>query len=769
MTGIVDVLVVGSGGREHAIAWAVARSPRCGRLVVAPGNGGCPGEQVAIAADDVEGLTRFATEQHIGLVIVGPEVALAAGLVDMLDVAGIPAFGPTRAAAELEWSKAFSRAFCERHGIVGPRAAVVTSVAHATAWIDALGAPVVVKADGLAAGKGVVLPDGRDATVAAVVDVLASASSAAGGCVVLEERLVGEEVSLLAFTDGHTVVAMPPAQDHKRLADGDRGPNTGGMGAYAPAPCCPPELVVELARTVLQPTVEAMAAEGRPYRGVLYAGIMLTADGPRVLEFNCRFGDPEAQVLLPLLDGDLVEIALACVHGNLRDVAVQWSKQSALTIVAASPGYPAAPTTGALIDGLDAMLSPALVFHAGTAVGAAGVVTAGGRVLAVTGVADDLNDARALAYEAMDGIGFEGKQVRRDIGWRAIARHAADGGYRAAGVDIDAGNDAVNRLRVAVERTHTPAVLAGIGSFGGVFDLAGVLRYRHPVLVASTDGVGTKVMLAAEAGRPAVSGIDIVNHCIDDVLVQNARPLFFLDYIASSNLDPALVAAVVGGMADACAAAGCALLGGETAEMPGVYTDGHFDVAGTLIGVAERDGLLPRTGGDGQRGVAPGDVLIGLASSGPHTNGYSLLRRVFAAMPLDASPEPLPGTLADALLAPHRSYLGVLAPVLDQTGSPIKALMHITGGGLIENPPRVLPPGCGVEIRLGSWPVPPLFRLVRDVTGLGPHELHRTLNMGIGMVLVVASGDVAAMQAALEEESWVIGAVTHGDGTVALV
>ena len=766
---VLDVLVIGSGGREHAIAWAVARSPRSRRLVVAPGNPACPGERVALAVDDVEGIVRFAVDQGIGLVIVGPESSLAAGIVDALTAAGIAAFGPTLAAAELEWSKAYTRAFCDRHGIAGPRSTVVTSVAEAAGWLDATGLAVVAKADGLAAGKGVIIPDGRNATLGAVADLLGGSVGAAGHRVVLEERLVGEEVSLLAFCDGRTLVAMPPAQDHKRLGEGDRGPNTGGMGAYAPAPCCPPELVDELVRTVLQPTVDAMAAEGRAYRGVLYAGLMLTAAGPRLLEFNCRFGDPETQVLLPLLDADLVDIALACVHGTLGDVPVAWHKQSAVTVVLAAPGYPASPTTGSLIHGLDSVPADTFVFHAGTTVRHDGtLVTSGGRVLAVTALGDDLVDARQRAYDGVAAIGFEGRQVRRDIGWRAIARQAGEGGYRAAGVDIDAGNEAVARMKGAVERTHTPAVLAGVGSFGGVFDAAVLKRFERPVLVASTDGVGTKVMLAAEAGRPEVAGTDIVNHCIGDILVQNARPLFFLDYVAASKLDPALVAAVVGGMAAACEVAGCALLGGETAEMPGVYTDGHFDVAGTIVGMADRDGLLPRTGPDG---VAPGDVLVGLGSSGPHTNGYSLLRRVFAGMPLDASPDPLPGTLADALLAPHRNYLTVLGPLLDDPKSRIKALVHITGGGLVENPPRILPEGCGIEVRLGSWPVPPLFQLVADLTGLPAEELHRTLNMGIGMVLVVARADVDAVQTALSaqgEPSWVIGSVVAGDRVVQL-
>jgi phosphoribosylaminoimidazole synthetase len=303
-------------------------------------------------------------------------------------------------------------------------------------------------------------------------------------------------------------------------------------------------------------------------------------------------------------------------------------------------------------------------------------------------------------------------------------------------------------------------VLRGLGSFGGVFD-AGGSGFARPVLIASTDGVGTKTMVAAAMNRWDTIGQDLVNHCIDDVLVQRARPLFFLDYVASARLDPVQVATIVGGMAAACAAAGCALIGGETAEMPGVYHEGHVDVVGTLVGIAEHDRLLPRTD------VQPGDVLLGLGSSGPHTNGYSLLRRVFHGLPLDVIPAGLDVPLGDALLAVHRNYFPVLRDVLE--GDTVKALAHITGGGLPDNLVRVLPDGCGARIDLGSWPMPPLFALVRDVSGLGTDELYRALNMGIGMVVVVAARDVAAVQSAIGEPTWVIGEVTAGPRVVTLV
>jgi phosphoribosylaminoimidazole synthetase len=353
----------------------------------------------------------------------------------------------------------------------------------------------------------------------------------------------------------------------------------------------------------------------------------------------------------------------------------------------------------------------------------------------------------------MAGIKFDGMQVRRDIGWRAPGATLTS--YAAVGVDIDEGTRAVRQMTGAIERTLGPDVLRGVGSFGGVFSAKTIVAMDDPVLVASTDGVGTKVELAARAGRVRGVGADIVNHCIDDVLVQSARPLFFLDYIAASELDADLVAEVVTGMAEACEAAGCALLGGETAEMPGVYAPGAFDIAGTLIGVAERSRLLPRDD------VTAGDVLIGVASSGPHTNGYSFLRKLFQWLPLDSVPAGLDRPLGEALLEPHRSYLHVLGPVIDS--GMVKALAHITGGGLPENLPRVLPDGVDAHVRLGSWPVPPLFQLVRELaTGVDIHELHRMLNMGIGMVVMCDPSAMADVQASIPEETWIIGELVTG-------
>jgi phosphoribosylamine--glycine ligase/phosphoribosylaminoimidazole synthetase len=742
------VLVVGGGGREHALAAAILDSQNCARLLVAPGNAGTPGERFDVAADDVDGLVALCRTEGVDLVVPGPEAALAAGLVDALAAIGIAAFGPTQDLARLESSKAHARDVAARLGIPSPGHANFGrgDTGAALHWFADFGRPVVVKQSGLAAGKGVTVPESDDETRRAIIDAIAVDD------IVLEERLVGPECSLICLCSGTDVVAFPLAQDHKRIGEGDTGPNTGGMGAYAPAPVG--HSTDELVATFVAPLLSSLAAAGTPYTGVIFAGIMLTAQGPRLLEYNCRFGDPEAQVLLPLLDADLLGVLDAAVTGTLGQYPVSFHDAHALGVVVAAEGYPASPRRGDAITALPGEADDRHLFHAGTELVDDELVTAGGRVLTCVGVGASLDIARDLAYEAVADVQFAGAQHRRDIGWRA--RAASITTYASAGVDIDEGARAVDLIKTSVAGTQDGRVLGGIGSFGGVLDVSFLKEFDHPVLVASTDGVGTKVELAARARRLRGVGVDIVNHCIDDVLVQRATPLFFLDYFAASVLEAADVADVVAGMADACAAAGCVLLGGETAEMPGVYRDGAFDIAGTLVGVAERGQLLPRPD------IAEGDLLIGLASSGPHTNGYSYLRAALAWLPLDSVPAPLDRPLVDALLEPHRSYLHVLDPAFD-TGA-VKALMHITGGGLPENIPRALPPGLGAQVELGSWPVPPLFQLVQQVSALDAHELHRTLNMGIGMVLVVAAADAQLVRSAIDEPSWIIGRVVAGDG-----
>lgn len=424
----MKVLVVGGGGREHAIAWRLAKSPSRPDVYCVPGNPGiasvatCAG----IAADDLEGIVSFARRERMDLVVVGPEAPLVAGLADMLSARGIPCFGPTQRAARLEGSKVFAKEFMRRHGIPTAPARTFDDPGEAKEYVRSLGGPCVVKADGLAAGKGVYVCGGPEEALAAVARVMEErVHGAAGERVVVEERLAGEEASVLAFCDGERIAMMVPSQDHKRAFDGDEGPNTGGMGAYAPAPVLSdPALAKRVREEILEPAVEGMAQEGGLYRGVLYAGLMICDGDPYVLEFNVRFGDPETQAVLPLLEGDLAEICLACAEGDLDPDAVSFSDGAAVCVVVASGGYPGAYEKGYPIEGLleASSVDGVVVFHAGTAREGDRIVTAGGRVLGVTAVAGDIRTAIARAYEAVSYIRFQGMHYRRDIGARALAK-----------------------------------------------------------------------------------------------------------------------------------------------------------------------------------------------------------------------------------------------------------------------------------------------------------------------------------------------------------
>ena len=755
----MNVLLVGSGGREHALAWKLAQSPRLTRLYALPGNPGI-GQLAELAGDIRMGeqtrIVDFCYEKQIDLVVIGPELPLAQGLADVLQKAGFNCFGPSHQAARIEASKVFAKHFMARHGIPTARYAVFNKVEQAEKHLAKVKYPVVIKASGLAAGKGVILPQTLEEGQQVLKSILEQGQfGEAGEQVVIEERLKGPEVSLMAFSDGRTVVPMLPAQDHKRLRDGDRGPNTGGMGAYAPAPVLTDILLNEAVQDILQPAVDGLRGEGTPFVGVLYAGLMLTATGLRTLEFNCRFGDPETQAVLPLLESDLLEIALACVQGRLEQVEVKWKPGAAACVVLAAGGYPDQPEKGKLIT-LGSLPDDLTCFQAGTRLEGDRLLTDGGRVCGLTGTAQDLESAVRLVYDHIDEVQFEGLQFRRDI-----ARGALSGmTYAQAGVDISAGNRAVELMKAVVKSTYTPAVLAGIGSFGGLYDAKALKKMKAPVLVASTDGVGTKVKLAKETGRLKGVGVDLVNHCINDILVQGARPLFFLDYFATDRLDPQQTAEVVDGIAEACRAAGMALLGGETAEMPGVYAPGEFDLAGTIVGVVEKGQVLPRSAE-----MRAGDALVGLASSGPHTNGFSLLRKLFAGMPMD---EPLPKlgtTLAQALLASHRSYLELLHPHLGL----VKGLVHLTGGGFIENIPRILPDGLGAVIHTRSWQPPALWKLVQERGKISQAEMYRTFNMGIGMLAVVGREKLDEFCNAIPEATMLVGELEAGASIVRLV
>ncbi|GEP10370.1 phosphoribosylamine--glycine ligase [Methylobacterium gnaphalii] len=425
----MNILLIGSGGREHALAWAISKSPLCDRLFTAPGNSGTAAHGTNLPdlkASDHAAVVEFCRREAIGLVVVGPEVPLVAGLVDDLHAAGIRAFGPTKAAAQLEGSKGFTKELCAEYGIPTAGFARFTEVEPALAYLREHGAPIVVKADGLAAGKGVVVAESLPEAEAAVRNVL----DAPGAALVIEECMVGEEASFFALCDGTRAVPIGTAQDHKRAFDGDRGPNTGGMGAYSPASIITPALEAEVMERIIAPTLRGMAERGTPFTGILYAGLMLTADGPRLIEYNTRFGDPEAQVLMPRLTGDLVPALIAACDGDLSQVSLGFdSSRAALTVVMAAAGYPGTVVRGSPIRGVaEAAAEDVIVFHAGTRQEGSQLVADGGRVLAVTAIGRSVREAQARAYAAIARIDWPEGFCRRDIGYRAVTREADDPG-----------------------------------------------------------------------------------------------------------------------------------------------------------------------------------------------------------------------------------------------------------------------------------------------------------------------------------------------------
>ncbi|XP_038049315.1 trifunctional purine biosynthetic protein adenosine-3-like isoform X2 [Patiria miniata] len=767
------VLVLGSGGREHALAWKLAQSERVSHIFVAPGNAGTHTIAKVTNTNDVSHsnypqLITWCKDNNISLVVVGPEAPLAAGITDALTSSGIDCFGPTKAAAEIESCKEFAKDFMDRHGIPTAKWKAFDDTEAACAHI--LSAPYqayVVKASGLAAGKGVIVASNKAEACQAVTAILQDKLfGSAGDRVVVEELLEGQEFSVLAFCDGTHFAAMPPAQDHKRVGEGDTGPNTGGMGAYCPCPQVSPDVLQQICDGILQKAVSGLKSEGRPYIGVLYAGLMLTNNGPRVLEFNCRFGDPEVQVLLPLLTSDLYATCMACITGNLSSAPPRFhDNMSVVAVVKASGGYPGSYKKGFEITGLDKVQElDQIVFHAGTTICDSKVVTSGGRVLTNVAMADSLPIAAAQAQKGAEIVQFEGGFHRRDIAFKGCRflqknRTFSQTGltYAACGVDITAGNSLVDAIKPLAVSTSRSGCHASLGGFGGLFDIRAA-GFKDPILVSGTDGVGTKLKIAQSCSLHKTIGIDLVAMCVNDVLAHGAEALFFLDYFACGQLDVDVARDVVSGVAEGCKRAACALLGGETAEMPGMYAAGEYDLAGFCVGAVERHQTLPRT-----TDITVGDAIIGIASSGIHSNGYSMVRSIVERVGqgyASACPFQDNITLGEALLTPTKIYSKSLLPTI-QSGK-VKAFAHITGGGLLENIPRILPPNLVVQLDASKWTIPPVFGWLSSCGGIGEVEMARTFNCGVGGVMVVAEGhidEVTQMVTDAGETAWDIGRV----------
>ncbi|XP_078492913.1 trifunctional purine biosynthetic protein adenosine-3-like [Ciona intestinalis] len=745
------VLVVGSGAREHCLSWKLKQSEKVDVVVVVPGSGGTQKEQDSlISGDDIPDVNNFTAlavwcqENKINLVVVGPEVPLSEGIVEVMQEHGVLCFGPSSKAAEIESNKSFAKEFMIRHGIPTARYEIFTDCETACHHINT--APyraLVVKASGLAAGKGVVVAQNKMEACEAVKNMLNNGQfGVAGSTVVVEELLEGEEFSILCFSDGCHVKVMPPVQDNKRVGEGNVGANTGGMGAYCPCPQVSEQMVQFIKSEVLERAVRGLNLESRTFKGILYAGVMVTKDGVKVLEFNCRFGDPECQVILPLLETDLFSIMMSCVKGQLNTIDLQWRKNSSsVAVVICSRGYPGLYEKGKIITGLENInSSDAVIFEAGTSYDsvAGQKVTSGGRVLTIVATTKSLEKSNEKALDAARKIGFEGAFYRRDIARNGIKHLERNPNltYDNCGVSIKKGDSLVKLISSDVRNTARPGSSPELGGFGGSFDLEKA-GYKNPMLVSGTDGVGTKLLLAQKMKKCCDIGVDLVAMCANDVLTHNAESLFFLDYYACGSLTLDVAREVVSGIARGCKMAGCALIGGETAEMPGVYPTGSYDLAGFVVGAYEkgRDRPLPCLDE-----VIPGDVIIGVMSSGIHSNGYSLVRRVVEISGLELN-DPAPfeegKSLGESLLTPTAIYSKLLLPVLRSTNQ-IRAVAHITGGGIVGNLKRVLPSNMAAILDARSWPLQSVFGWIASVGNLHTDEMLKTFNCGLGLCIVTS-------------------------------
>ncbi|KTW26089.1 phosphoribosylamine-glycine ligase [Pneumocystis carinii B80] len=766
----MKLLIIGNGGREHALTWRLLKSPRVERIFVAPGNGGTDGlcgivENVDIGPLEFEKMVKFAISNDIDLVIPGTEAPLVAGAEEYFRKAGINFFGPSKKAAQMEGSKAFSKGFMERNNIPTAKYKNFTSYELAKEYISQIDYDVVIKASGLASGKGVIVPESKSHALASLHEIMENKIfGMAGDEVVIEERLIGEEVSILAFSDGYIIKPLPPVRDYKRLYDGDKGPNTGGMGCYSPS-ISTLSLLEQIREEILQKTIDGMRKEGFPFVGLLFAGIMLTSDGPKVLEYNVRFGDPETQTVLPLLheDTDLLEIMLACVERRLDFVQLRISPLFSVSVVLAAKGYPCSYEKGKSID-IGIIGDEAIVFHSGTAISESkGLVTTGGRILSICATGTTLEEAAKNAYKNIKSIFFENMFNRNDIAYKACNTSKEKLKdvitYLSSGVSIDTSNNFLNIIKPKIQTTKRLGSDAIIGGFGGVFDLKN-LNYKDPLLVGTIDGIGTKIKIAQIINKYDTIGIDLVAMNVNDLIVQGAEPLFFLDYYACRKLDISSTASFIDGVCNGCIMAGCALIGGETAEMPGIYYNKDFDSAGAAIGIVERKNLLPAS-----NIMKSGDMVLGLSSSGLHSNGFSLIRKIIEKSGLyynDPAPWDPSTTIGLSLLTPTRIYVKSLLNLVKK--GVIKGMAHITGGGFLENIPRILPDNLMCEIDVTLWELPKVFCWLKKIGNVPIDDFSRTLNMGIGMVIIVDIMNVTEVLSELKnmgENVYTIGVLSN--------
>ncbi|CAK9435532.1 uncharacterized protein LODBEIA_P02590 [Lodderomyces beijingensis] len=781
----LNILVVGNGGREHAIVWRLLQSPTVNHIYVAPGNGGTTSSPsskftnvpLGSSPSDFDKLQKFALEKKINLVVPGPEQPLVDGITSIFTSVGIPVFGPSAKAAVMEGSKAFSKDFMKKHKIPTAQYANFTSFEEAKKHIEQVDYKIVLKADGIAAGKGVLIPETKEEALEGLNKIMVDKNFGdAGNEIVIEEFLEGDELSILTITDGYSFYNLPAAQDHKRIGDGDKGLNTGGMGAYAPAPIATKDILAKIDQEIIKPTIDGMRKDGFPMTGILFTGIMLTpSKQPKVLEYNVRFGDPETQTVLPLLteETDLAQVMLAAAEHRLDSVEIATKPLFSTTVVMSAGGYPESYGKGDEITIKEPLPSDTFIFHAGTSEKDGKIVTSGGRVIAATAIATTLRESVDKAYVGVDHVSFNKKYNRKDIAHRAFrdadeylkqqqqnsnTNQQQGVTYADAGVSVDNGNLLVQTIKAKVKSTSRAGADSDIGGFGGLFDLkAAGYDTAETLLVAATDGVGTKLRIAQIMNIHNTVGIDLVAMNVNDLVVQGAEPLMFLDYFATGKLDVEIAAQFVEGVADGCIQAGCALVGGETSEMPGMYEEGHYDTNGTAVGAVNKDKILPKISE-----MKAGNVLIGLRSDGIHSNGFSLVRKIIEISKFEyTSPAPwnTSKTIGEEVLVPTKIYVKQLLPSIQQ--DLLLGLAHITGGGLVENIPRAIPKNLQAQVDISKWQVPEIFKWFGKQGNVPYHDILKTFNLGIGMVLIVEKSNVdqvlQTLDKAGEKDALVIG------------
>ncbi|XP_064261487.1 trifunctional purine biosynthetic protein adenosine-3-like [Passer domesticus] len=757
------VLVIGSGGREHALAWKLAQSPHVKHVFVAPGNAGTAANgkisNSAVLVSNHTIVTQFCKDHNIGLVVVGPEALLAAGMVDDLRAAGVRCFGPWARAAQLASNSSSSKAFLERHGLPTARWGAFSTPQEACRFITSTDFPArVVRARGPAARKEVTIAASKKEACRAVQEIMQDRMF--GEMVVIEELLQGEELSCSCFTDGVTVASMPPAQPHKRLLDGDGGPTTAGMGAYCPVPQVPEALLEQIRGAILQHIVDSLRQEGAAYVGVLQAGLMLTKEGVKILNFKCQFGDPQCQVILPLLKNDFYEVIQATIDGKLCSCMPAWlENRTAVCVVMASPGYPGDSDKGMEVTGLVQAEELGLqVFHGGTALKDGRVVTTGGRVLSITAVRQDLMEALGEANRGVATIHFQGATFRRDIGHRGLRLLRQPLALMYKDRHVGAGTREVLSClpqASAVRGTRAGGRSEG-GGFAAFFDLK-ASGYDDPILVSQTKGLGPKLQVAQVCKRHDTLGQDLVAMCVNDLLAQGAEPLFFLSHLACGKLDAEVLETIKGGIAEACRSAGCAFLGEEVTEAAAPCPPGLCALAGFAVGAAERGQRLP-----GLQRAEEGDALLGLGSPGIHGRAFGVVRRILLTASLRCS-SPAPGscgdtTLGDVLLTPGKMFSPALLPVL-RSGH-VKGFAP-TAEGLLGGISRLLPEHLSAVLDALSWKIPEIFGWLYKEGNLSAEEMAQTLPCGIGAVLVVQKelAQHVLQDIQRQQEAWLIGKV----------